>query len=331
MTHVTRFVAVAAAGLPALALCVPVQAQTPEIDALRPRAEQGNTQAHWEDVRHRGASGKAVFIEDMHRKVSLMKKLIVLFFVVTFGLGSVVTQAQDVDVPAGAVVRMTNCTISNGTGLNEFSFSDVVERARALDFNENAPNMIWFRRPIYTAQEYQDKWDFQIAQFYPSYTEMISRRVAAGNNAYGRLPISCGAPLVIRHILVNPGPLEDQTAMLTRRCSLSEGSSVRDAYNRLRSNVEAVAAEGNNTLVQMWLPGLGGRMKGGFGSDRDLDFVLAQVGSTRQGLTERMDMARTGTLPPSHNAAPRTGDGLFSCDRPSMWGTNRIYQAPANQ
>ena len=163
---------------------------------------------------------------------------------------------------------------------------------------------------------------------------MIDRRVASGNNAYGRLPIACGTPMVVRNIIVpaiNSSPLEDQTAMLTRRCSLNEGSSVRDAYNRLRSNVEAVAAEGNNTLVQMWLPGLGGRMKGGFGSDRELDFVLAQVGSTREGLTERMDMARTGTLPPSHNAAPRTGDGLFSCDRPSMWGTNRIYQAPANQ
>ena len=40
MTHATRFVAVAV--LAALALCVPVQAQTPEIDALRARAEQGD-------------------------------------------------------------------------------------------------------------------------------------------------------------------------------------------------------------------------------------------------------------------------------------------------
>ena len=38
MTHATRFVA-SAAVLVALALCVPVQAQTPEIDALRARAE----------------------------------------------------------------------------------------------------------------------------------------------------------------------------------------------------------------------------------------------------------------------------------------------------
>ena len=41
MTHATRFVA-AVVVLTALALCVPVQAQTPEIDALRARAEQGD-------------------------------------------------------------------------------------------------------------------------------------------------------------------------------------------------------------------------------------------------------------------------------------------------
>ena len=40
MTHATRFVA-SAAVLVALALCVPVQAQTPEIDALRVLAEAG--------------------------------------------------------------------------------------------------------------------------------------------------------------------------------------------------------------------------------------------------------------------------------------------------
>ena len=40
MTHATRFVAVVV--LAALVLCVPVQAQTPEIDALRARAEQGD-------------------------------------------------------------------------------------------------------------------------------------------------------------------------------------------------------------------------------------------------------------------------------------------------
>ena len=43
MTHAVRIVAVAV--LVALALCVPVQAQTPEIDALRVRAEAGDAEA----------------------------------------------------------------------------------------------------------------------------------------------------------------------------------------------------------------------------------------------------------------------------------------------
>ena len=43
MTHAVRIVAVAV--LVALALCVPVQAQTPEIDALRVRAEAGDAGA----------------------------------------------------------------------------------------------------------------------------------------------------------------------------------------------------------------------------------------------------------------------------------------------
>ena len=43
MTHAVRFVAVAV--LVALALCVPVQAQTPETDALRALAEPGDAEA----------------------------------------------------------------------------------------------------------------------------------------------------------------------------------------------------------------------------------------------------------------------------------------------
>jgi hypothetical protein len=45
MTHHLRFVAVAV--LVALVLCVPVQAQTPEIDALRVRAEAGDVVAQY--------------------------------------------------------------------------------------------------------------------------------------------------------------------------------------------------------------------------------------------------------------------------------------------
>jgi hypothetical protein len=45
MTHATRFVTVAVAVLVALAVGAPVQAQTPEVDALRVRAEAGDVEA----------------------------------------------------------------------------------------------------------------------------------------------------------------------------------------------------------------------------------------------------------------------------------------------
>ena len=45
MTHATQVVAVAV--LAALALCVPVQAQTPEIDEARLRAEAGDAEAQY--------------------------------------------------------------------------------------------------------------------------------------------------------------------------------------------------------------------------------------------------------------------------------------------
>jgi hypothetical protein len=46
MTHAVRFVAVVAV-LAALVLCRPVQAQTPDIDALRVRAEAGDAEAQY--------------------------------------------------------------------------------------------------------------------------------------------------------------------------------------------------------------------------------------------------------------------------------------------
>jgi len=55
MTHATRSVAV----LVALALCVPVQAQTPEIDALRVRAEAGDAEAQL-DLGFMYGSGRGV-------------------------------------------------------------------------------------------------------------------------------------------------------------------------------------------------------------------------------------------------------------------------------
>ena len=86
-----------------------------------------------------------------------MKKIILVLSFLTLCLGSLLTQAQDLQVPAGTVIRTANCVITD----DRFSFNDVVERARALAFDENDPDSIFFRRPIYLSADYS--WDLQIA------------------------------------------------------------------------------------------------------------------------------------------------------------------------
>ena len=241
-----------------------------------------------------------------------MNLLITLF---VSSLSWVSTNAQEIEMPPGAVVRVIDCTITS----DRFTFDELVARARQLDFDENAPNAIFFRRPIYTSGEYFENNDLQIAAYYSSVTEMVDRRVASGDDSYGRLPIACGAPRVIRTINVNPNNSEwDQTAMTTRFCSLSSDSSLRSAYSRFKTGTQNFSNAGNDSLLQMSVPLMGGNLNPNF------DFVLATVGSTLQETTERIDMFREGFRPlqSSPSSSP-----FFSCGRYSMWATNRIYSA----
>lgn len=243
------------------------------------------------------------------KKISLVCASITLFF------GSIFLQAQEIEMPAGAVVRVSNCVMTS----DRFTFEELVERARSLDFDENAPNALFFRRPIYTSGEYQENYDLQIAAYYSSVTEMVDRRVASGDDSYGRLPISCTAPMVIRTININPNNSDwDETAMTTRRCSLAADSSMRSAYSRFKTGAENFSAAGNDSLLQMSLPLMGGNL------DPDFDFVLATVGSTRQETTERIDMFRDGFRPLRNTPSDSP---FFSCGRYSMWGTSRIHTA----
>ena len=81
--------------------------------------------------------------------------LLITLFALSLSWGGI--QAQEIEMPAGAVVRIVNCTISS----DRFTFEELVERAKQLDFDENSPNAIFFRRPIYTSQQYQDNYDQQ--------------------------------------------------------------------------------------------------------------------------------------------------------------------------
>ena len=123
---------------------------------------------------------------------------------------------------------------------------------------------------------------------------------------------------MVRTYAVQPGtPFGDATAMTTRFCSLNEGASLLSAYSRIMQVAGNYAAEGDESLVQMNVPALGGPM------NPDWDFVLSVVGSSRQGLTNRLDMRRNGFRAEVGNQSSSS----FSCNRPSLWATARVYSA----
>ena len=120
-----------------------------------------------------------------------MNKKYLAFFFIPLMLGSTAIQAQD---NARSIVRIVNCTINDG-----FTYDEVVNRAKNnINWGENSPNAVFFRRPIYTSDEYQQNNDLMIAAYYSNHTEMVNRRVAVGNNSRGNLPITCASPQVVR-------------------------------------------------------------------------------------------------------------------------------------
>ena len=245
-----------------------------------------------------------------------MKKISLLCCFSILWMGSLLAYAQEGEqIPAGAVVRQVDCQII-GDRLN---FADILERARQLEFGDNAPNMVYFRQPIYASPGYHANWDFMIAQYYSSYSEMAERRIADGNNSYGRLGIKCGTAYVVRNIPVNQGDgLEDFSLMTTRFCNLNSGATGRAVFARAREAMANVARDsGNTTLMQMWLPGLGGEM------NPDFDFVFAHVGTNAAEEMERLDLIRDGYRPLALSGRAPT----HTCSRPSLWSTNRVYQA----
>lgn len=238
-----------------------------------------------------------------------MKKFSLTFLSLVFLLCPILSQAQD---NTRAVIRFVGCTIDEG-----FTFDQVVDKAKRLNWGENSPNAVFFRRPIYSIDALMESTDILIAAYYTNHSEMVERRVALGADSRGNLPISCGAPSVWRsyNVTENFGPF-DQTAMLTHRCTLNAGVTPRSAFNRVSAVVENYAAAGDDSLVQMNLPSLGG------GGD-DRDFFLAVVGSSAQNLTRQLDMRFEGFRGELGNNSVSS----FSCETPNLWSTTTIYSA----
>ena len=219
-----------------------------------------------------------------------------------------------------SVVRTRNCNVNDG-----YTFADVVTAARALPRDANSPNLVFMREAVLASPEYQENWDFQLASYYPSYEEMFERRAA--RNVSPLPPVghvspqsmtTCGPVFLVESTIVhfgegNPG---DATAMLTRLCDATN-TTRRAAYNRIATIAANFAAEGNDMLVQVFAPAVGGSI-----GLTNSQFMIGVVGSTFAGIATRLDLLRTGFRPGA--GLPPAG---FSCNRWSGWNTHKVHAA----
>ena len=259
----------------------------------------------------------------------MTKKLLLLFCSLIVAMSALCITARAQELPSGPINNLLNCSLNDGV-----TMAEVVEWARLQPRDDNAPNAIFFRQALFTGV-LRNNSDFTIANFYPSYAEMI-RRVEA-RSARSRIrerTFRRGADLftcdpstsrIVHNRFVNPGDNDgfsgDMTLMQTRFCRLRDGQTVADAWEFAQGIARNYAAAGDKSLFQMWtreLSPVGDTVAGGA-------VVLSAVPATPDAFGMRLDLRRNG-VDPLEGLRPIP----VTCDAPAMWATHAIHRGGIN-
>ena len=254
----------------------------------------------------------------------MLKKIILLIAPVIVAFFFTVT-AHGQEIPAGALIRIIDCSLQDGV-----TMADAVEQARSYSWDETSPNAVFFRQSVYGGS-YRENYDFRIASYFPSYSEMLSRYSA--EKARQRRTKSAGfytCDPATRRLTqahpVNPGNNDgftgDATLMTTRFCRLNDGKTIADAWEFAQGVASNFANAGDTSLYQVWtreLGPVGATVAGSPG------LILATVPATPEAFGERMDLRRDG-FDPLEGLRPLP----VSCDFPGMWITHAIHRGGNN-
>jgi len=258
----------------------------------------------------------------------MLKKVIVLVApAIVTSFFTVTAQAQD--IPTGPLVRISNCSLNEGV-----TMAEAVAFARSRTWDETSPGAVFFRQSIYGGS-YRENYDFTIASYFPSYSEMIGRVNAASNRPNTRMRtfrrmsdfFTCD-PTTRRMTHSHPvnqgnndGFTGESTLMTTRFCRINDGQTMADAFAFAQGVARNYANAGDNSLYSMYTLELGpiGDTVAGRG------LVLATVPATAEAFGERMDLRRDG-LDALEGLRPLP----VSCDAPSMWRTYAIHRGGNN-
>lgn len=227
------------------------------------------------------------------------------------------------DMPPAAVVQIVPCVLNQG-----YAVQDAVRVARSLRRDENSPNAAFIREPLFLDPAFSERYDLVAALYYPSFSELISRREANQASTTPRpeprtrlrdvmaCNFAASTIRLSRAIPETDGFTSGDTLMTVRYCELEEGRNISDALEFVRRIAAAYRAENSNLLMQVTTPRLGNRI----GRLPGRRLRVNTVASTSTAMAERLDLSRNG-----FNAA----EGLTSpmrCSVPALWRTYATFR-----
>jgi hypothetical protein len=253
-----------------------------------------------------------------------MKKLTMLIPVL-FSLPFCVTSYGQ-QPPPGVLVQTIDCSLNEGA-----SMADALRWARALPRDGNSPDAVFFREAIYN-NNFRENYDFRIASYYPSYTE-LNRRMEAnqarpdvrprpgqrGSDLFTCNPATLALALN-RGIPDGDAFTGDYTMMTTRFCRLNEGRTLDDAWAFVQGVANNFRAVGDTSLMQMYNRAYAPVQDAVAGNA----FVIASVPATSAAWAARSDRTREGFNPIEGLELPA------SCNYPALWRTNAVHRSAAN-
>ena len=228
------------------------------------------------------------------------------------------------DVPQSAVVEVIPCALNEG-----YTVQDAVRVARALRRNENSPSAAFIREPLNVDPTFSERYDLLGALYYPSFSDLISRREAEQADTSPRMAprtrlqdvMTCNFAASIirlsRAIQGTDGFTGGETLMTVRYCELDEGRTVSDAFAFVQDVAAAYRSEDSNLLMQVTTPRLGSRI----GRRSGTRLTVNTVASTSTAMAERLDLTSGGFNPTAGLTNP------MSCSTPALWRTYATYRS----
>ena len=252
-----------------------------------------------------------------------INRLIITAFFMASGFMNV-SPSFGQDIPPGGVVQVTPCTLRDG-----HTVQDAVSMSRSLPRNENSPNLVVLREPLYVSSAFARNYDLLVMMFYSDLTELLSRQQAAQSDDSTRVRsrlrpadiMTCDAAarhVRVRRLIPSGEPMTgDATLTTSRVCELDPGRTVADAYRFVEGIASAYGAAGHSVSMALSNRTLGRQSGAAAGTRR---VRISAVGSSTDSMMGLLDAVRTGLRPAEGLVNPMT------CSLRSLWRTHVTHR-----